>query len=136
MEKWCGAAAVCVLDGKLLMVKQGKPEEAKKWAIPSGGKERGESDEGSCAREVFEETGYHVKVIKHLFEKRGNTFGIVVVVQYFEVEIVGGEPTIQDPDGLIYEIAWKSAKEVEELDISYPEDRKFLLDFMKQKARV
>ncbi|MGV3487399.1 MAG: NUDIX hydrolase [Tuberibacillus sp.] len=133
MNTWHGSAAVCVRGGKLLMVKQGKPEEQKRWAIPSGGREYGESDESCCIREVFEETGYQVEVIRHLFTKTGQTYGIPVEVQYYEVDIIGGRAVIQDPDGLIYEIAWKSAEELTEMDLAFPEDREFLLDFMKER---
>jgi 8-oxo-dGTP pyrophosphatase MutT (NUDIX family) len=135
MDKWLGSAAVCVVDGKVLMVKQGKPEERKQWSIPSGGKEPDETYEECCCREVFEETGYQIKVVNHLFEKTGKTFGISVHVHYFEAKIVGGKPVIQDPDGLIYEIAWKSIDDLKTLDMSFPEDRQFLIDFIKGKKK-
>jgi len=34
--------------------------------------------------------------------------------------------TLQDPDELILDIAWKSADELDELEMSYPEDVEFL----------
>lgn len=37
------AAAVCIMEGKLLMVLQGKPEEYKTWSVPSGQIEFGET---------------------------------------------------------------------------------------------
>lgn len=62
MNKWVGAAGVCVnSDGQLLMVLQGKPEEEKRWSVPSGGIEQGEALEDCCIREVYEETGYRCK---------------------------------------------------------------------------
>lgn len=134
MDKWEGSAAVCVMNGKMLMVKQGKPEEQKKWAVPSGGRKQGESFEECCIREVFEETGYQIKILRPLHEKVGNTFGIDVSVHYFEVQIIGGQPTLQDPDGLIYEISWKSAEDLETLDLGFPEDRDFLIDFLNEKV--
>lgn len=73
------------------MVLQGKPDEEKVWSIPSGGKEGNESFEECCIREIKEETGYDVKVIKPIFIKNGSSFGIDVEVHYFEVEVIGGK---------------------------------------------
>lgn len=131
MEKWYGSAGICVSnDGKVLMVKQGKPEDKKLWTVPSGGKEENESYEECCVREIWEETGYNVNIMKYLFKKEGTTFGIPVEVHYYEVAIQSGKPKIQDPDQLIYEIAWKSADEVESLDLSFPDDRELLMSYV------
>nr|QRZ16296.1 NUDIX hydrolase [Virgibacillus sp. AGTR] len=51
MKKWLGAAGVCVYDRKVLMVLQGTPEEPKRWSVPSGGLEAGETFEECCVRE-------------------------------------------------------------------------------------
>ena len=131
MEKWYGAAGVCVNDkNQILMVLQGKLEEKKLWTIPSGGKEAGETFEDCCVREIKEETGYNVKIVRKLKVKEGKTFGIDVVVQYFEVKIVSGAMEINDPDGLIHDIAWMSEKEIEDLELSFPEDRAFLINLL------
>ena len=137
MEKWYGSAGVCVNEkGQLLMVLQGKPEEKKLWTIPSGGKEDLETFEDCCVREIKEETGYQVEIVRKLKAKEGKTFGIDVVVQYFEVKIVGGTMEINDPDGLIHEVAWKSAKDLEDLDLSFPEDRSFLSALIRNNKNV
>lgn len=126
---WKGSAGVCINNrNELLMVLQGKPEEPKVWAIPSGGLEKGESFEECCLREIGEETGYKVQISHKLHVKTGTTYGIDVEVHYYRVQLLGGEMTIQDPDGLIYEIAWVSKDEVQRLELSFPEDLPFLLD--------
>ena len=131
MEKWYGSAGICVNEkNQLLMVLQGKPEEKKLWTIPSGGKEADETFEDCCVREIKEETGYDVKIVRKLKVKEGKTFGIDVVVQYFEVKIVSGAMEINDPDGLIHDIAWMSEKEIEDLELSFPEDRAFLINLL------
>ena len=130
MDKWFGSSAICINEyGELLMVLQGKPEEKKLWATPSGGKESGETFEECCIREVEEETGYIVELIEEVWEKK-NEF---VEVHYFQVKVVGGSRSIQDPDQLIYEIAWKSMDEVNALELSFPEDRQFLLNLLNSK---
>lgn len=109
---------------EILMIKQGRLEEIKKWAIPSGG------------HELNEETGYNVKITEKLFIKQGEQKDFEVEVHYFRVEIIGGRATIQDPDNLIYEIDWKSSHELDKLELSYPQDREMIQDFLKQVVRL
>lgn len=137
MEKWFGSSGVCINDkGEVLMVLQGKPEEKKAWAVPSGGRELGESDEACCIREVEEETGYKVRIIKELYLKKGyyEKINIYYEVRYYLVEIIGGNQKIQDPDGLIHDIAWMSAEQVKTLNLSFPEDRDFIIDCITKYA--
>jgi aminoglycoside 6'-N-acetyltransferase len=39
---------------------------------------------------------------------------------------------IQDPDGLIADIAWKSKTEIDEIQLQYPEDRALILDLLNE----
>ncbi|MFD2042950.1 NUDIX hydrolase [Ornithinibacillus salinisoli] len=134
MKEWYGAAGVCVNENnEILMVKQGTPEEEKTWSVPSGGKENGETFEACCIREVNEETGYHVNIIRLLFAKKSTSDGYHTEVQYFEVQAYGGEAEIQDPDNLIYEIGWKSVEDITNLELTYPGDREILIDFIESK---
>lgn len=122
---WQGAAGICVNDKKeVLMVLQAAPGEEKKWTVPSGTLEDGESFEECCIREIWEETGLTAKIVKEVHDKSGKLkdYGISYYVKYFTVEIVSGEITIQDPDEFIHEIAWKSLDEMEQLSLAYPED--------------
>ena len=124
MVKWQGAAAICMnAENRLLMVLQGTKEEEKTWAVPSGGKEAMEDFQTCCIREVYEETGYKVNIIKEIYHK--NT--AYVEVRYFETVMIGGQMTIHDPDELIYDIAWQSKDKVARLPLTFPEDRPFLL---------
>ncbi|WP_369814434.1 NUDIX hydrolase [Lysinibacillus sp. ZYM-1] len=110
-------------ENRLLMVLQGTKEEEKTWAVPSGGKEAMEDFQTCCIREVYEETGYKVNIIKEIYHK--NT--AYVEVRYFETVMIGGQMTIHDPDELIYDIAWQSKDKVARLPLTFPEDRPFLL---------
>lgn len=135
MEKWIGAAGICINPkGQILMVLQGKPDEKKLWSVPSGGLEKDESIDECCKREILEETGYEVEVMKQLYIKESISYGFQVEVHYFEVRIIGGYAKIQDPDQLIYEMAWKSAEEILELELSFPEDRNLLIDLINKKV--
>lgn len=131
MKKWYGSAAICVNEeNKLLMVKQGTPDEPKRWSVPSGGKKAGETFETCCVREVKEETGYEIQIDQLMTVKKDTIPGYEVEVHYFKAKVIGGNRSIQDPDGLIYEIDWKASDEIKTLDLSYPEDKEWLLSIL------
>ena len=125
MFSWKGAAGICVNEKKeVLMVLQAAPGEDKKWTVPSGTLEEGETLEECCIREFGEETGFIVKTVDQIHNKSGviSEHGISYYVDYFLVEIISGEMTMQDPDEFIHEISWKSFEEIQYLDLAYPED--------------
>lgn len=137
MKEWFGSSGLCINDnGQLLMVLQGKIEEKKLWSIPSGGKEVDESFEQCCIREMEEETGYLTEIVEEVKVKRiiYDTHNIAAEVRYYIVRIVGGERNIRDPDGLIYDIAWKGLKELKTLKLTYPEDRDFLIQYIRRDS--
>ncbi|NHM30959.1 NUDIX hydrolase [Neobacillus terrae] len=137
MKNWYGAAGVCINEeGKLLMVLQGQPHEKKTWSIPSRSKEKNERFKECCIREVEEETGYIVEVADEIKIKHGHyeDMNITFEVHYFAVKAIGGERVFQDPDQLIYDIAWKTQEELRTLDLSFPEDREFLISYMEEKC--
>ncbi|WP_243523619.1 NUDIX hydrolase [Bacillus pseudomycoides] len=131
MKRWIGTAAICVNEkNEILMVLQGKKEEPKRWSVPSGGQEEGETLEECCIREVWEETGYEVKIINKIYEKKGVTYGVPVHVHYYLVKQIGGFMNIQDPDGLIHEIDWKNVNELRDLSLAFPEDYELLVRYI------
>jgi len=135
VQKWLGSSGVCISEnGQLLMVLQGKTDEKKTWSIPSGGKEHGETFEECCIREIKEETGYSVEIVKELKVKKKiyEHLNISAEVHYYLVKIVGGKRNFQDPDNLIYDIAWKTLEEVHTLELTFPEDRDFLINYTKK----
>lgn len=123
--KWEGASCICVNDGKLLMVLQGTADE-----------EKNESLEECGMREVWEETGYVVKVTKKLHIKEGISQNIHFKVHYFLTDLVSGSSVIQDPDGLIHDIRWVSLKELEVLPLCFPEDREFLQSYLAPSEKI
>ncbi|MGB3100622.1 MAG: NUDIX hydrolase [Psychrobacillus psychrotolerans] len=125
MFSWKGAAGICVNEqNEVLMVLQAAPGEEKKWTVPSGTLEEDETIEECCIREFVEETGFVVKTLDKIHNKNGviSEHGISYSVEYFLVEIISGEITMQDPDEFIHDIAWKSLEEIQTLDLAYPED--------------
>jgi ADP-ribose pyrophosphatase YjhB (NUDIX family) len=135
VQKWFGSAGICINeDGHLLMVLQGKPEEKKTWSIPSGRREKDETFEECCIREIEEETGYKGEIVEKIKVKK-MTFELLklsVEVHYFLVRIVDGKRNFQDPDNLIYDIAWKNVEEIKKLELTFAEDRDFLINYITE----
>ncbi|CAG9609119.1 hypothetical protein NEOCIP111885_02860 [Pseudoneobacillus rhizosphaerae] len=120
------------------MVLQGTPEEIKTWSIPSGGLEKGETFEVCCKREIEEETGYLVNIVQELQIKKGfyEEHDLNYEAHYFLVKVIGGSRKIQDPDQLIYDIRWVSLESLKTLELTFPEDREYLLSFIQKDEAV
>lgn len=123
MEKWSGSAAVVIAEGKLLMV---RAKDSAACSIPSGGIEQNETPEAACIREVWEETGYHVKVENVIFIKKAVIENYDVTTYYFMCTYIGGTMQIQDPDETIEEIDWKTISQLRTIELLYPEDEEML----------
>jgi len=79
-------------DGRLLLIRRGRPPFEGRWALPGGFVEVGETVEEACIRETREETGVDVEIesIEGVFSRpdrdpRGHTVSIV-----FRCRLVGG----------------------------------------------
>jgi len=59
-------------DGAVLLVKRGKPPSKGIWAIPGGSVSLGETLQAAVERELFEETGVHVRAGRPVY-----TFDVV-----------------------------------------------------------
>src|SRR5690242_14905771 len=68
------------------------------WCLPGGGMEPGESIIETCVREVLEETGLHVRIVRligiysspHYLIERANGNREQAVVMHFEATPIGG----------------------------------------------
>jgi 8-oxo-dGTP diphosphatase len=58
--------AVIILNGKIVLIKRKKPPYQGKFALPGGFVDIGETTEEAVAREVLEETGLSIEIIKLL----------------------------------------------------------------------
>ncbi len=99
-----GVGAVCVRDGRLLVVRRGRPPGEGLWALPGGRLEAGESLQGACARELAEETGLvgEVGALRGIAERRGADHHFVILD--FDVAVPDG-PAARAADDAA-EVAW------------------------------
>lgn len=103
------AQAVIVQGNRALMVKDRVDRGDIVWNFPGGRVEDGETPEQACIREVKEETGYDIKVLKLL---RGGDGHCTYVA-----EIVGGELVLDtENEPTIIEIAWVDLRDEEKFD--------------------
>lgn len=78
--------AVIILNGKIVLVKRKKPPYKSRFALPGGFVEIGETTEEAVVREVCEETGLSIQIIKLLgvySEPSRDPRGHTVSVCYF-----------------------------------------------------
>jgi ADP-ribose pyrophosphatase YjhB (NUDIX family) len=104
---------------KVLLLKR---TDDKKWAVPGGTMEAGESMSEACAREVFEETGLKIKVVrllsvytsphKLLVYSEGDRQQAVNL--HFEAEVIGGTLKTNEEAAVF---SFYSLKEIESLDM-------------------
>lgn len=95
------SAAIFDEQGRIFLTRR---TDNGQWCLPGGRMESGESVAEACAREVWEETGLHVRVTRLVgvyshpdqlvVYPDGNKAHIVAM--HFEVEIVAGEPGLSN----------------------------------------
>ncbi len=62
-----GSRVLCLSAGQVLLVRHEEPQSgASYWVLPGGGREPGERFEDAARREVREETGIEVRLIRRL----------------------------------------------------------------------
>jgi ADP-ribose pyrophosphatase YjhB (NUDIX family) len=77
---------------RLLVIRRGQPPSEGSWSIPGGRCLPGESAADACVREVYEETGLHVEIVRYAGRvERAAPAGGVYVIDDFACRVVGGE---------------------------------------------
>jgi 8-oxo-dGTP diphosphatase len=88
----CAGGIVLDDAGRLLLVKRGQAPSAGSWSVPGGRCRAGESTTRACVREVAEETGLRVRVLRLAGRvERCGPGGVVYVIDDFACALEGGE---------------------------------------------
>ncbi|MCC8190704.1 MAG: NUDIX hydrolase [Planctomycetes bacterium] len=113
-EKIVSAACVFLRDerGRLLMVKT-RYADAVKWSLPGGGHHHGESLADTARREMREETGVAVRLIRHMgvIERIEPAWSLHLTLHMFQAEPIAAEDWRRESfapeagDG-VEEVAW------------------------------
>jgi ADP-ribose pyrophosphatase YjhB (NUDIX family) len=61
-----GVGIVVWRDGRVLLVRRGRPPRLGQWSLPGGGQQLGETIEAAARREVVEETGLELRRLELL----------------------------------------------------------------------
>ncbi|HEY7086920.1 MAG TPA: NUDIX domain-containing protein [Tepidisphaeraceae bacterium] len=116
-----GAAAVIFDEWreKILLTRR---SDNGRWCLPGGSMESGESAAETCVREVLEETGLHVEIVKLI----GVYTSPDIVIQHhtgprkqlvaisFEARVVGGTAGISNETT---EFGWYTPAQIEQMDL-------------------
>jgi ADP-ribose pyrophosphatase len=96
-----GVGAVVFKDDAILLVKRKNPPNQNQWAIPGGKVNFGEPLKKAAQREVQEETGITIKVLKPIFtfeviETTNEHKPLHYVIIDFTAEYISGVPVASD----------------------------------------
>ena len=127
------AGGIVLLEDKILLVKNKKDSSSSSgepwWGYPKGHLEEGEKPSEAAVREVFEETGFEVKIMntKPIAESRYEIEHSGEILQktvwFYQMEVI--EAFKNEPDDEIEEIALERFDNALNL-LTHDEDRKIL----------
>ncbi len=117
-KKRISCRAVIIRDGKILLSHETKTGY---YMSPGGSIEDGETQEECVAREVLEETGYIVNVIKPFITVNEYCYDTLYVSHYFVCEIIGeGERNLTETEKFkAMAPAWVDIKKATEIFGTY-----------------
>ena len=112
----CSGALVRDATGRLLVVQRARPPAQGTWSLPGGRVEPGESAEQACLREVLEETGLEVQVVRHVGRiTRDGPAGSTYLIDDFECRVLGGQ-LVASTDAA--DARWVTEAELQALSLS------------------
>lgn len=85
-------SVACILfkDSKILLIKR---RDIPVWVLPGGGIDPGETPEKAACREMEEETGYRVQIVRKIAEYTP-TNRLSKLTHFYEVQVLEGAPRI------------------------------------------
>jgi 8-oxo-dGTP diphosphatase len=102
-------------DGRVLLVKRGRPPKLGAWSLPGGHVEPNESLETAIVREVREETGLKVRVGEALGVVRIDREGFAYDIHEFACIVVGPGEAVPGDDAA--DVKWVRMTELKPLGV-------------------
>jgi ADP-ribose pyrophosphatase YjhB (NUDIX family) len=116
----CAGAVVFDERRRLLLIRRAHEPGRGRWSLPGGRCEPGEGPQSACVREVAEETGLEVRVLRHAgrVERDGprgpdGAATLVYAIDDYVCEVLGGGLRAGDDADAA---AWASAAELAQLE--------------------
>jgi 8-oxo-dGTP diphosphatase len=111
----CAGGIVHDATGRVLLVRRGRAPSAGSWSVPGGRCLPGESSADACVRELAEETGLAVEVVRFVGTvERPAPDGSIYVIDDFACRVVGGVVSAGDD---ATDARWVSRAELAELQL-------------------
>ncbi|MDR0591387.1 MAG: NUDIX domain-containing protein [Candidatus Nomurabacteria bacterium] len=123
---------VIIKDGKILLIQEAQEKAYKKWWLPAGHLDDGETICDATIREGREETGYDLKLTNLLGIFNGIRSETPVFIVFLS-EIIGGEEVINADE--ILDIKWVPLEEVMDHDIRVPDLMRDILNRVKDDVK-
>jgi len=112
----CAGGIVLDAQGRIALVQRANPPSAGSWSVPGGRCRPGESPERACVREVAEETGLAVEVVRHAGQvERTGPGGVVYLIDDYVCRVVGGELAAGDDAA---DVRWVTRAELAGLELA------------------
>ena len=93
----CAGGIVLNEAGELLLIRRARPPSAGLWSVPGGRCLDGEASADACVREVAEETGLHVRVLRHAGRvERPGLHGATYQIDDYVCSVTGGQLRVGD----------------------------------------
>ena len=124
--------AGCVITNnknEILLIHRSTPNRTQ-WELPGGKIEPKESPEQTALRELEEELGIQVEIVRKLGEKTFNEDGYTMNYHWFKANIVKGTPSLTESK--FDQIKYWSWQEMEEMKIYLSSNTKNLLNQYNQ----
>lgn len=136
MKRYTGKTSTAIIpfQDKILLIKRNTVPFKNYWALPGGRMDPGETVEQTIVREVKEETGLEIEIVKKIGEYK--EAGVKDNIEYeyyptcFLVKVLGGELKKQESE--IQEITLFSLSDLPE-PLAF-EHKQMIIDYLKEKT--